>query len=90
MPEDFIDVCNSYFTIHVVPLQLTFEAINRDNNLVDTRLGVEVQIKDANDNRPIFTKEMVEVTITESTEQGKLIPPALNSFFLYLLLLGQM
>lgn len=88
MPEDFLDVCNSYFTIHVVPLQLTFEAINKDNNIVDTRLGVEVKIKDANDNPPIFAKEMVEISIMESTEQGKLTPP--NSFFLYLLLLTQM
>lgn len=86
MPEDFLDVCNSYLTIHVVPLQLTFEAIDRDNKQVDTRLGVEVQIKDANDNAPIFTEEMVEVTIMESTEQGKLTHPS-NSFFLYLLLL---
>lgn len=89
MPEDFVDVCNSYLTIHVVPLQLTFEAINRENKRVDTRLGVEVQIKDANDNPPIFDEKIVEVTVKESTEQGKLTHPP-NSFFLYLLLLGQM
>lgn len=82
MPEDFVDVCNSYLTIHVVPLQLSFEAINRDNNLVDTRLGVEVQIKDANDNPPIFKEETIEVTLMESAEQGK-PPPPTASFYIY-------
>lgn len=83
MPEDF--ACTSYLTMHVVPLQLKFEAINRDNNLVDTRLGVDVQIKDANDNAPIFTKETVEVTIIESAEQGELTPPPTQttSFYIY-------
>lgn len=83
MPEDFVDVCNSYLTIHVVPLQLTFEAINRDNKRVDTRLGVEVQIKDANDNRPIFAEETVEMTVLESTEQGKFNPAPQQLLFIF-------
>lgn len=65
--------------MHVHPFQLTFEAMIKDTKLVDTRLGVEVRINDANDNAPIFNPQTVEVSILESTMQGQEIV-ALFSF----------
>lgn len=61
----------STLIIHVYPLQLTFEAMFKETKLVDTRLGVEVRIKDANDNVPTFKPQTAEVSILESTKQGK-------------------
>lgn len=57
--------------MYVHPFQLTFEAMILETRLVDTRLGVEVQIKDANDNPPTFNPQTVEVSILESTKQGQ-------------------
>ncbi|XP_075898207.1 desmocollin 2-like protein isoform X2 [Nelusetta ayraudi] len=51
-------------------LKLTFEAMFKETKLVDTRLGVEVRIIDANDNPPTFEPQTVELTVLESTKQG--------------------
>ncbi|KAM9350587.1 cadherin-like protein 26 isoform 2-T2 [Symphorus nematophorus] len=51
-------------------LKLVFQAINRTNNIVDTRLGIEITIIDGNDNPPMFEREKYEITIQESTAQG--------------------
>ncbi|XP_067302920.1 cadherin-like protein 26 [Pseudorasbora parva] len=52
-------------------LNLTFEAVNNSNNAVDTRLGVEINILDINDNAPSFQKSVYEVTVDEAHAQGK-------------------
>ncbi|XP_067302917.1 cadherin-like protein 26 isoform X2 [Pseudorasbora parva] len=52
-------------------LHLTFEAVNKSNNEVDTRLGVEIKILDINDNAPSFQKSIYEVTVDEAHAQGK-------------------
>lgn len=52
-------------------LKLRFEAVNRSNNEVDTRLGVEIKILDINDNPPIFQQSNYEVTVEESHDQGE-------------------
>lgn len=59
--------------------QLTFEAMFKETKLVDTRLGVEVRVKDANDNPPTFDPQTVELTVLESTKQGKEIVPLFSS-----------
>ncbi|XP_071401045.1 cadherin-2-like isoform X2 [Centroberyx affinis] len=51
-------------------LELTFEAHDTNKNVVDTRLGVEVQILDINDNPPIFERQTYEIDLKESTSQG--------------------
>lgn len=57
-----------------LPLQLTFQALDREKNMViDTQLGIEITIKDANDNPPIFDQITYKVSIKESTEQGNFI-----------------
>lgn len=72
----------------VHPFQLTFEAKVKETQIVDMRLGVEVKIKDVNDNPPIFHPDRVEVTILESTAQGKVtvppFPPATFSLHMHL------
>ncbi|XP_051515748.1 cadherin-like protein 26 isoform X2 [Myxocyprinus asiaticus] len=60
-------------------LNLQFEARNRSNNVVDTRLGVEIKILDINDNPPVFQLEKYEVTVNESLAQGKTILTVLAS-----------
>lgn len=57
--------------IYVHPLQLAFEALFKETKKVDTRLGVDVQIKDVNDNAPTFNPQSVAVSILESTTQGQ-------------------
>ncbi|XP_034550695.1 cadherin-4-like [Notolabrus celidotus] len=52
-------------------LELKFRAVNVENNLIDTQLGVEIIIKDTNDNAPQFIKAVYEVSIPESTLQGR-------------------
>ena len=51
--------------------QLTFEALNAENRKVSTRLGITIDILDANDNPPKFDHEMYQITVNESTLQGK-------------------
>ncbi|KAI7794588.1 putative cadherin-like protein 26, partial [Triplophysa rosa] len=52
-------------------LSLYFEAINKSNNAVDTRLGVEIKVLDINDNPPIFQQSNYDVTVEESHPQGE-------------------
>ncbi len=60
-----------HYLILVSPIQLEFRAYDSEHHVLDTRLGVEVQIKDANDNTPKFEAEKYEISIEESTLQGK-------------------
>ncbi|KTG37524.1 hypothetical protein cypCar_00018481 [Cyprinus carpio] len=53
------------------PLLLKFEAINKSNNVSDTRLGLEIKILDINDHAPKFQKSVYEVTVDESHAQDK-------------------
>ncbi|XP_062397734.1 cadherin-like protein 26 isoform X2 [Sardina pilchardus] len=50
-------------------LKLKFEAQNVSNGAVDTRLGIEIQIQDVNDNVPKLDKDY-EIRLDESTQQG--------------------
>lgn len=76
--------------MYVHPFQLTFEAMILGTKRVDTRLGVEVQIIDANDNAPTFNPQTVEVSILESTKQGQEITlHFLSTFILHMQLLRQ-
>ncbi|KAL1021473.1 hypothetical protein UPYG_G00013760 [Umbra pygmaea] len=50
-------------------LKLTFEAIDESINEVDTKLGVELQILDINDNPPVFQKDTFMINLKESTSQ---------------------
>ncbi|XP_016331303.1 cadherin-like protein 26 [Sinocyclocheilus anshuiensis] len=52
-------------------LRLKFEAINKSNNEVDTRLGLEIKILDINDHAPKFQKSVYEVTVDESHAQDQ-------------------
>ncbi|XP_028266829.1 cadherin-like protein 26 isoform X2 [Parambassis ranga] len=49
---------------------LTFLALNRETHVLDTQLGIEITITDANDNPPIFDQITYKVSIKESTQQG--------------------
>ncbi|KAI7794589.1 cadherin-like protein 26 [Triplophysa rosa] len=60
-------------------LKLRFEAVNRSNNAVDTRLGVEIKILDINDNPPIFQQLNYDITVEESHAQGDKILTVLAS-----------
>ncbi|XP_054652797.1 cadherin-2A-like isoform X2 [Dunckerocampus dactyliophorus] len=51
-------------------LKLIFQAIDRVRNVVDTQLGVDIQIMDANDHSPVFDAEIYAVTVKESISQG--------------------
>ncbi|KAK5923958.1 hypothetical protein CgunFtcFv8_000883 [Champsocephalus gunnari] len=51
-------------------LKLTFQAYDQEKKEIDTQLGVEILIIDANDNPPIFEPDRYEVSIEESTPQG--------------------
>ncbi|XP_076133441.1 cadherin-like protein 26 isoform X2 [Alosa pseudoharengus] len=51
-------------------LKLNFEAKNVSNGEVDTRLGIEIQIKDVNDNTPQLEGDY-KISLDESTKQGK-------------------
>ncbi|KAM6977611.1 cadherin-like protein 26 [Aplochiton taeniatus] len=48
---------------------MTFEARDKSNNIVETKLGVEVRVQDINDNTPIFQSSSYEVNIQESVSQ---------------------
>ncbi|XP_041702612.1 cadherin-13 [Coregonus clupeaformis] len=51
-------------------LKLTFEARDATNNVVDTRLGVEIEILDINDNPPVFENNLHIINLNESASQG--------------------
>uniref|UniRef100_A0A3Q3BFP0 Cadherin-like protein 26 n=2 Tax=Kryptolebias marmoratus TaxID=37003 RepID=A0A3Q3BFP0_KRYMA len=50
-------------------LKLRFEAKRRDMT-IDTRLGVEIKIRDINDNPPRFNRDLFEITVDEELTQG--------------------
>ncbi|XP_021471254.1 cadherin-13 [Oncorhynchus mykiss] len=54
-------------------LKLTFEARDTSNNALDTRLGVEVEILDINDNPPVFQSNTYTINLKESTSQGDFV-----------------
>ncbi|XP_065817798.1 cadherin-2 [Labrus bergylta] len=54
-------------------LKLTFKALKKDTNEVDTQLGVEIIIEDVNDNPPNFAQKVYEQDILESTLQGTVV-----------------
>ncbi|KAG7228149.1 hypothetical protein INR49_013432 [Caranx melampygus] len=51
-------------------IKLVFLALDRDSHIIDTRLGIDISVLDANDHPPIFDHPVYEVTIKESTMQG--------------------
>ncbi|MEQ2235228.1 hypothetical protein ILYODFUR_000259 [Ilyodon furcidens] len=51
-------------------LKLSFEAKKTHDLSIDTRLGVEILIRDINDNPPLFEKPLYEVTVDEDLSQG--------------------
>ncbi|XP_054882658.1 cadherin-like protein 26 [Poeciliopsis prolifica] len=51
-------------------LKLSFEAKNPEDQSTDTRLGVEIAIRDINDNPPLFEEPLYEVTVEEALSQG--------------------
>ncbi|KAM3618600.1 uncharacterized protein V6R79_022190 [Siganus canaliculatus] len=51
-------------------LKVTFQALNEKNMVIETQLGIEIQVIDFNDNPPKFDAEQYEVTVEESTIQG--------------------
>ncbi|CAL8275919.1 unnamed protein product [Boreogadus saida] len=54
-------------------LMMKFEAVDRLSNVVDTKLSVEVQILDVNDNVPTFTQTYYMVHMKESAPQGSYV-----------------
>ncbi|XDV45491.1 hypothetical protein PO909_013581 [Leuciscus waleckii] len=60
-------------------LKLTFEAKDKSNNEVETRLGIHIQILDINDHAPKFQQSVYEVTVDESHSQGKTVVTVLAS-----------
>nr|XP_046254065.1 cadherin-like protein 26 [Scatophagus argus] len=51
-------------------LKLVFQAFDKEKNIIDTQLGIEITIADANDNIPKFDFEKREIRIEEATVQG--------------------
>ncbi|XP_040920169.1 cadherin-13 isoform X2 [Toxotes jaculatrix] len=51
-------------------LKLVFQALDKESHVIDTQLGIEIQIIDSNDNPPKFDQELYEITIEESKSQG--------------------
>ncbi|XP_064779468.1 cadherin-like protein 26 isoform X3 [Oncorhynchus masou masou] len=58
---------------HFMATELTFEARDASNNALDTRLGVEVEILDINDNPPVFQRNTYTINLKESTSQGDFV-----------------
>ncbi|XP_049436322.1 cadherin-13-like isoform X4 [Epinephelus fuscoguttatus] len=54
-------------------LKLTFQALDREKHVIDTRLGVEILINDANDNPPKFGHDVYQISIPEATSQGTIL-----------------
>ncbi|GLD62222.1 cadherin-like protein 26 [Lates japonicus] len=50
-------------------LMLKFEARKTDSS-IDTKLGVEISIRDINDNPPRFQRDLYEISIDEKNTQG--------------------
>ncbi|XP_051804920.1 cadherin-like protein 26 [Acanthochromis polyacanthus] len=50
-------------------LKLMFQAIDRNKNVIDTQLGIEIKIKDSNDNAPKFERGSYSISIKEHTLQ---------------------
>ncbi|XP_048874465.1 cadherin-like protein 26 isoform X2 [Brienomyrus brachyistius] len=67
-----------YEQYHV--LKLTFEA-RKSSSVVDTKLGVEINILDINDHPPVFQKKVYETTIDESMTQGSNVLTVLATDF---------
>ncbi|KAM4740186.1 cadherin-like protein 26 [Anableps anableps] len=51
-------------------LELSFEAKKSHDLSIDTRLGIEILIRDINDNPPVFERPLYEVTVDEDLPQG--------------------
>ncbi|XP_043978608.1 cadherin-like protein 26 [Gambusia affinis] len=51
-------------------LELHFEAKKPEDHSIDTRLGIEIAIRDINDNPPLFEEPLYEVTVDEVLSQG--------------------
>lgn len=73
----------SYFTILAFRLQLVFLAFDKENHVLDTKLGVEIQILDSNDNTPQFAFERYEVSTKESTAQGNFLTISYCNLYCY-------
>uniref|UniRef100_G3PQP6 Cadherin domain-containing protein n=1 Tax=Gasterosteus aculeatus aculeatus TaxID=481459 RepID=G3PQP6_GASAC len=54
-------------------LMVKFRAFDRESHVIDTELGVEILIIDANDNPPKFDRDRYEVSTKEATSQGDLL-----------------
>ncbi|XP_068997580.1 cadherin-like protein 26 isoform X1 [Embiotoca jacksoni] len=53
--------------------KLIFQAIDRENHVVDTQLGIEIKIEGSNDNSPRFDHTNYVTSIKESTLQGTVV-----------------
>ncbi|XP_035864272.1 cadherin-2-like [Sander lucioperca] len=51
-------------------LKLVCMAYDKENHVIDTNLGIEILINDANDNPPKFDHDMYNISIPEATSQG--------------------
>ncbi|XP_023181434.1 cadherin-like protein 26 [Xiphophorus maculatus] len=51
-------------------LKLSFAAKKPEDHSIDTQLGVEIAIRDINDNPPLFEEPLYEVTVDEALSQG--------------------
>ncbi|KAM4736722.1 cadherin-like protein 26 [Anableps anableps] len=51
-------------------LMLIFQAFKNGKDVIDTELGINIEIIDTNDNKPKFDNEIYEVTIEETPLQG--------------------
>lgn len=51
-------------------LQLTFQAFDKNRNVIHTKLGILLRILDANDCAPTFERERYEISVKESASQG--------------------
>ncbi|XP_017160453.1 cadherin-like protein 26 isoform X2 [Poecilia reticulata] len=51
-------------------LKLSFEAKKKEDQSIDTRLGIEIAIRDINDNPPLFVVDRYNVTVEEALYQG--------------------
>ncbi|XP_056280107.1 cadherin-2A-like, partial [Pseudoliparis swirei] len=51
-------------------LKLDFQALDQESDVVDTQLGIEILIIDANDNAPLFERDVYHFHLMEATLQG--------------------
>ncbi|TNN43109.1 Cadherin-2 [Liparis tanakae] len=51
-------------------LKLDFQALDQESDVVDTQLGIEILIIDANDNTPLFEHTVYHFNLMEATLQG--------------------